>query len=145
MDEPERHFVPRNDVEARLLAVHEGRMRPEDFLAEIRREQLFLPVQDDSGGIQGFQKSDRARPLVVEAEGGVGVLILFTSPERAKAFTSHFPGFDKGGILVELDWILERMEKGMGISINPDWEIGYDIEPAEVERLKASLGTSGAE
>ncbi|RMG27371.1 MAG: SseB family protein [Gammaproteobacteria bacterium] len=133
-------FVPKNPVEARLLALHEGRLTPEDFIAEIRREQLFLPVLDDSAGITGFQKSDRAQPLVVEAEGGVRVLILFTSPERAKAFTAHFPGFDKGGILVDLDWILARMEPGIGISINPDWEIGYDLEPFQVEQLKASTG-----
>ncbi len=137
MSELQQEFVPKNEVEARLLAVHEGRMTPEDFLAEIRREQLFLPVLDDSAGIQGFQKSDKAQPLVVEAEGGVKVLILFTSPERAKAFTAHFPGFEKGGILVDLDWILERVEPGIGISINPDWEIGYDLEPMMVERLKA--------
>jgi len=143
MSELQQEFEPRNEVEARLLAVHEGRLSPEDFLAEIRREQLFLPVLDDSAGIQGFQKSDRAQPLVVEAEGGVKVLILFTSPERAKAFTAHFPGFEKGGILVELDWILERMEPGVGISINPDWEIGYDLEPFQVEQLKRRAGMPG--
>ena len=95
-----------------------------------------MPIQDDS--ILGIQRSTSAKPLVVEDENGIPVMLLFTSPERAKPVVQEFPGFG-GGLLTEFKWILEKTEAGMGISLNPGWEIGYDIEPETLERLQAGV------
>jgi hypothetical protein len=62
------------------------------------------------------------------------VLLLFTSPERAKPVVGEFEGFG-GGLLTEFRWVLEKLESGTGISLNPGWELGYDIEPDSVGRL----------
>lgn len=82
-----------------------------------------MPVEDGItiGGIQG---STHAKPLSIEAEDGTRVLILFTSPERAKSFVSGVPGFG-AGILAEFTWILEKMGDAYGIAINPDSELIY--------------------
>lgn len=130
-------FAPRNDLERQLQAAQTGEMSPEDFMQELLAAQLFMPVLDDSGGIQGFQKTDQAQPLVVQGEDDVPVLILFTSPERAKGFVEEFPGYEKGGILVDVTWILERVGGGMGMIINPGWEVGIDMPAEMVEHLKA--------
>jgi SseB protein N-terminal domain len=95
-----------------------------------------MPVKD-SIGIAGFTSSDKAMPLTVRAEDNTEVLILFTSPERAKAFVEDYPGYD-GGLLAEFNWILERTGSGIGISINPDWPVGIDLEPEMVQQLRSN-------
>ncbi len=127
-------FQPHNDLEERLVSAQEGRLDPNAFMEHLLESQLFLPVQDDSSGIQGFQKSSRAQPLTLETEDGLKVLVLFTSPERAKPFLVDFPAY-QGGLLAELGWVLERVGSGVGIAINPGWEFGMDLDPDTVEQL----------
>ncbi len=48
-----------------------------------------------------------------------------------------YPGYD-GGLLTEFNWILERTGSGIGISINPDWPVGIDLEPEMVQQLRSN-------
>lgn len=135
-------FEAKNNLERQLEALHDGNLSEEDFLRHLIVTEIFMPIQDDS--INGIQRSTSAKPLVVEDESGIPVMLLFTSPDRAKPVVQEFPGFG-GGLLTEFKWILEKMESGVGISLNPGWEIGYDIEPGTVKRLQADIqGESAA-
>jgi len=127
-------FEPRNDVEHRLLAAQEGSIPGDEFMRELLGAQLFMPVQDEAHGIKGFSKNDKAVPLTLESEDGVQVLILFTSPERAKPFLKDFPGYE-GGLLAEFKWILERVGKGYGVALNPGWSVGIDMDPEMLDQL----------
>lgn len=129
-------FDARNELEEKLLAAQEGQLSDTDFMHYLMDTQVFMPVRDQIG-IGGFTASDRAVPLTLRSEEGVEVLILFTSPERAKHFVSEFPGYE-GGLLAEFSWILERTGSGVGISINPDWPVGFDLEPEMVQQLKSN-------
>jgi hypothetical protein len=129
-------FEVRNELEQQLLAAQEGKISSEDFMHYLMETQVFMPVKD-SIGIAGFTSSDKAVPLTVRAEDNTEVLILFTSPERAKAFVEDYPGYD-GGLLAEFNWILERTGSGIGISINPDWPVGIDLEPEMVQQLRSN-------
>lgn len=132
-------FDPRNELERKLMATHEGRMAQDAFIKELMDEQIFMPVLEETSGIQGLQKSTRAKPLTVAEEGGTNVLILFTSPERAKPFVQHFPGYETGGLLTEFSWVLERLDGEVGIAINPGWDVGIDFDPDMVMALAGSL------
>lgn len=135
MSEQEQSFVPHNDVETQLLAAQEGRIAGDEFMRGLLTAQLFMPVQDDSSGIKGFQRqTEQAVPLTLQSEEGVPVLILFTSPERAKPFLEDFPEF-KGGLLAEFTWILERVGSGFGVAINPGWPVGIDMDPEMVDQM----------
>jgi hypothetical protein len=129
-------FEARNELEQKLLAAQEGRLTSEDFMHYLMETQVFMPVKD-SVGIAGFTSSDKAVPLTIRAEDNTEVLILFTSPERAKAFVAAYPGYD-GGLLAEFSWILERTGSGIGISINPDWPVGIDLEPEMIQQLRSN-------
>lgn len=129
-------FEAKNELERQLEALHAGNLSETDFLRYLSVTEIFMPIQDNS--TLGIQRSTSAQPLVVEDESGIPVMLLFTSPERAKPVVQEFPGFG-GGLLTEFKWILEKMETGMGISLNPGWEIGYDIEPETVKRLQAGV------
>ena len=74
-------------------------------------------------------------PLTLKTEDGFEILILFTSPERAKVFLQDYPGYE-GGLLAGFRWVLERTGTGVGVSINPDWPVGIDMEPEMVQQLK---------
>ena len=82
-------FIPHNDLEEQLVAVHKGILDAETFVTELLDQQLFMPVRDEKDAIQGFQRSTQAEPLVIEDEEGERVLVLFTSPERAKPIVEH--------------------------------------------------------
>lgn len=133
----ETTFEARTELERKLEALHDGQLSEADFLSQLINAEIFMPIQDDCTP-EGIQRSTRAKPLVVEDESGIPVMLLFTSPERAKPVVREFPGFG-GGLLTEFKWVLEKMDEGVGISLNPVLEIGYDIEPATVKKLQASL------
>jgi len=118
---------PRNELEKQLLAAQEDRISSDDLLKILMDSQVFMPVQDE-----------KAQPLVLVAEDETPVLVLFSSPERAKPFIKDFPGFE-GGILEPFTWVLENMGSGYGIALNPGSELGVDMEPETVADLAGSL------
>lgn len=127
-------FDARNELEQKLLAAQEGQLASEALMDYMMDTQIFMPVKD-SIGIEGFTSSNKAVPLTLKTEDNIEVLILFTSPERAKDFVQDFPGYE-GGLLAEFSWVLERTGSGIGISINPNWPVGMDLEPDMVQQLK---------
>ena len=135
---PDMHdtFEARNELEENLLAAQDGQMSTDEFMKYLMDTQVFMPVKD-SIGIEGFTSSDKAVPLTLKTEDEIDVLVLFTSPDRSKEFVQDFPGYD-GGLLAEFKWVLERTGSGIGISINPNWPVGMDLEPAMIEQLKSN-------
>lgn len=130
--------MERNPLEALLLEFHAGKLGPEDFARRLLGEQAFLPVRDDKRDIGGLQSSTLADPLVVSVAEGERVLVLFSDPARARDFLAHFPGYG-GGVLVEFAWVLRRMGAGLSISINPDQEPGFDLDPEMIAMLAGLL------
>jgi hypothetical protein len=120
-------FEPKNELEHKLLAAWEGSMSGDEFMRELLVSEVFMPIEDDEV-IQGLQRSTSAKPLVIQTEEGESVLVVFTSPDRAKPFLQDFPNY-KGGLLTEFKWILEKMGIGYGVALNPGCEVGFDMEP----------------
>ncbi len=127
-------FDARNELEEKLMSAQEGQLSSESLMEYLMDTQVFMPVKD-SIGIEGFTSSSKAIPLTLKTEDDIEVLILFTSPDRAKVFVQDYPGYE-GGLLAEFSWVLERTGSGVGISINPDWPVGMDMEPEMVQQLK---------
>ncbi|MBI4988494.1 MAG: SseB family protein [Rhodocyclales bacterium] len=128
----------RNELEALLLEFHAGKMAPEEFARRLLDAQVFIPIKDDRHGIAGFQASTQAEPLLVEDDTGSSILVLFSSPDRARDFLAAFPGYG-GGMLAEFSWILRRMGSGISIAINPDQTPGFDLDPEMVAMVAALL------
>jgi len=127
----------KNELEKQLHAAQLGEASSDVFMQQLLASQVFMPVMDEPT-IGGIQRSTRAQPLVVQDDSGASALILFTSPERAKPFLeAHYPEF-KGGLLTEFTWVLEKMDAGFGIMINPGDDLGMDIEPELVQQLVQS-------
>ncbi len=131
-------FSPHNDMEQQLVEVHAGTMEVEDFVARLMNEQVFMPVRDEKHAIAGFQRSTRAEPLILEDEDGTRVVVVFTSPERAKPFLESYPDY-KGGLLTEFSWLLKKIGGGFPIALNPGWEMGLDFDAEMVASLIAGM------
>jgi hypothetical protein len=131
----------RNELEAKILEAQEGRITSDDLLKTLMGSQVFMPVQDEKAPVLNVQRSTRAQPLVLSAEEGTPILVLFSSPERAKPFLVDYPGFT-GGILESFKWVLQNMGSGYGIMLNPESEVGFDMEPETVQDLIQQLADS---
>src|ERR1700690_4588926 len=131
-------FSPHNDLEQQLVEVHAGTLEVEDFVARLMNEQVFMPVKDRKHPIAGFQPPTQAEPLILEDEDGTKVVVVFTSPERAKPFLESYPNY-KGGLLTEFSWLLKKIGGGFPIALNPGWEIGLDFDAEMVASLIASI------
>jgi hypothetical protein len=137
-------FEAKNELEHKLLAAMSGELASEDFMRELMTQQVFIPVRDEpDSGIKGFQRTTRATPLVIEDDEGMKILVLFTSPERARGFLAEVPGYS-GGLLAEFSWIVERMDAGFAISVNPGLDAGMDIEPQIVAQMLELLAAASA-
>ncbi len=126
-------FEPQNELEQKLLAAQAGEIPGDTFMTELLQAQVFMPILEKHG-IEGLQTSKDATPLTLTTEDDTQILILFTSPERAREFVRDYPGYE-GGLLAEFKWVLEKVGTGLGISINPNWPVGLDMEPEMVEQL----------
>jgi hypothetical protein len=134
----------KNELERKLLAAMNGEISAEDFMRELLGEQVFIPIKDDKdSGIIGFQHTTKATPLVIQDEDGLNILVLFTTPERAKEFLAGTPGYS-GGLLADFAWIVERMEPGFAIVVNPGDEFGMDIAPENVTEMLKMLAARAA-
>lgn len=129
----EQTFIPQNDLERQLLAAQDGSLGEEEFMHALLNAQVFMPIHDRHG-IGGLQTSKSAVPLTLDSGAGFEVIVLFTSPERAKGFVQDYPGYE-GGLLAEFTWVLEKMGSGLGLTLNPGWEAGLDMEPDMVQQL----------
>lgn len=132
-------FQPQNDLERQLIASQENRIPPESFLQTLLGAEVFMPVYEKHQ-IGGFTADTKARPLKIRAEDGAEVLVLFTSPDRAKTFVKYYPGYS-GGLVVEFTWILEKLGIGYGITLNPGLEFGIDFEVQDLARI-AGMGNN---
>jgi len=117
-----------------------GELSSEDFMRELMIEQIFIPIKDDrDSGIKGLQLTTKATPLVIDDdETKTRILVIFTSPERARDFLAEVPGYS-GGLLEKFSWIVERMAPGFAISVNPGLEAGMDIEPETITEMLEML------
>jgi len=126
-------FAPQNELERQLIAAQEGQIPPEGFIETLIGSEIFMPVYEKHQ-IGGLQSSDKAQPLKLKTDDGDEVLVLFTSPERAKAFVKDFPGYG-GGLVADFTWILEKLGIGYGISLNPGLGVGIDFQAEDVAQI----------
>ncbi len=126
-------FTAENELEKKIIQAQNGEIGGEEFLKEMLDMQVFMPVLDKHA-IGGFQESKQATPLSVKDDEGVEMVIIFTSPERAKEFVKDYPGYE-GGLLEDFSWVIEKIGGGYGVILNPGFEVGLELEADTLEQL----------
>jgi hypothetical protein len=126
-------FKAENELEKKLIEAQNGAIDGETFLKEMLDMQVFMPIMDKHS-IAGFQESKQAMPLSFKDEEGVEMVVLFTSPERAKEFVKDYPGYE-GGLLEDFKWIIEKIGGGYGVILNPGFDVGLELEADMLENM----------
>ena len=131
------NFIPTNDIEKALLDVQAGDIDIDHFMHELLDSKLFLPIEDKYQ-IAGLQSSSKAKFLSLEDETGAPTLIALSAPERAKDFLEDYPNY-KGGLLVDIPWLIEKLGIGFGVSLNPGLSVGFDLEANMLEMIASQM------
>jgi hypothetical protein len=126
-------FIAENELEKKLIQAQNGEIEGEAFLKDMLEMQVFMPILDKQN-IGGFQQSKQATPLSYKNEDGSEMVILFTSPERAKEYVKNHPGYD-GGLFENFKWVIEKIGGGYGVILNPELEVGLELEANMLEAL----------
>ena len=116
-----------------MIQAQNGEIEGEEFLKDMLDLQVFMPVLEKHS-IAGFQESKQATPLSFKDDDGTEMVVLFTSPERAKEFVKDYPGYD-GGVLEDFRWVIEKIGGGYGVILNPGFEMGLELEANMLEAL----------
>ena len=127
-------FVAENELEKKLIQAQNGEIEREEFLKEMLEMQVFMPILEKHS-IAGFHESKQATPLSFKGDDGAEMVILFTSPDRAKEFVKDHPGYD-GGLLEDFKWVIEKIGGGYGVIINPGFDVGLELEAQMLELMK---------
>lgn len=122
-----------NELEKSIVSAQQGIISAEQFLRELLDREVFMPIYEKQQ-IGGFQSSQTAVPLTIEDDEGQTLVVLFTSPERAKNFTCQYPGYE-GGLLTEFKWVMGKIGGGMGVIINPDLDIGLELAADMLDQM----------
>lgn len=125
-------FLPCNELEEQLLAAQNGDISGEAFMEVLASSEVFLPIKDAPQG----EEIDRAEaiPMSLETEHGTECVVVFTSPERARDFVAKVEDFS-GGVLLPFQQVLVQLLEGNGLSLNPECEAGFDLEPDTLKSL----------
>jgi hypothetical protein len=134
-------FTPQNELERQLIAAQEGQIPPEAFIETLVGSEVFMPIYEKHQ-IGGLQTQQAAQPLKIRGEDGGEVLVLFTSPDRAKSFVSNYPGYG-GGLVADFTWILEKLGIGYGVTLNPGLEVGIDFEAQDLAQIAERAAGAG--
>lgn len=129
-------FLPLNDLEHVFRSVRAGEAPVAAFMDALLRAKVFVLLDQDPGPEGNWHES--ASPLVLNNHQGAPVLAIFTAPERAIAMASQFPAFAYG-LLIDFAWLLQRINAGAGLVVNPGTLIGMEMPPAAVQRLQQEL------
>jgi hypothetical protein len=131
--ETEVPFTPVNDLEARLLQTQEGALSPSDFLDSLLNEKIFVLLDKEIP--EGGEWDDTITPLVLTNDANEPMFAVFSAPERAVAWSEQVPAFENA-LHLDFRWLLGGIADGVGIVLNPGFDVGMEMIPDAVTQLK---------
>lgn len=131
--EDETQFEPLNDLELRLLKAQDGTLSAPDFLDSLLADQVFVLLDKPVGADAEWDAS--INPLVLTSESDEPMFAIFSAVERAEQWTDQLPQFENA-LQVDMRWLLTAMSDGVGIVLNPGFDLGMEMIPDAVVQLK---------
>jgi len=136
MSETAEGFVPENELESILLqAAQESKLTQPLKRALISATLYALgrvrDAAETESGMQGRTKVD----LYGASTGGIRMIPVFTSERRI----SEFIRTDQPYIALPGRDLLEMVEPGIGVVVNPSSACGLEVHPEELRALLESM------
>lgn len=122
-----------NALELRLVQAQQGETEVPAFLDSLLHEQVFVLIDRPIG--EGGQWDEQTTPLVLTSEAGEPMFAVFSAPERAAPWAERVADFEHA-LQVDFAWLLGGIPEQVGIVFNPGFDIGMEMSPDAVTRLK---------
>jgi hypothetical protein len=122
-------LVPEGEMELAIANTQRGIQSIHDVIELFLRSKVFVP-----SGTSISEIGEGLTPLQFDREHET-MVAAFCSPERALKFGDLAPY----GVLMYGRDLVKWMEDGLGIVVNPGWEIGFEIPVAGVRKLREYL------
>jgi hypothetical protein len=124
---------PNNSLERHLLAVQSGeRKLPEFFEKLVDSEVVVLSKRDV---LDQKTPEDISALVIPGSNNEQRMLAVFTSPELAHRVAKTYPEY-RFGITTEFIWLLAHTAPGLGIAINPGWNLGMVLPSYGVLQMR---------
>ncbi|GAB3063532.1 SseB family protein [Stenotrophomonas tumulicola] len=131
--EAEAPFEPLNDLEVRLVQAQDGTLQAPEFLDSLLSDQVFVLLDKPVGPDADWDES--INPLVLTSEADEPMFAVFSAIERAGMWSDQLPQFENA-LQVEVRWLLGAISDGVGLVLNPGFDIGMEMIPDAVVQLK---------
>jgi len=129
---------PRTELERTLAAAQEGELSSTDFLETLAEAEVHMSINQS---IAEEDTPDDVEPLVLQGPEDVPMLAIFTGADRASIMTGRFPDFGFT-VSVPFTWVVSNVGEGMGVVLNPGWDIGATLAPEAIAHLRGATGES---
>lgn len=126
-------FEPLNALELRLVQAQDGTLDAAAFLDGFLADQVFVLLDKPVGA--DAEWDDTITPLVLTSEAHEPMFAVFSAVERASPWRAQLPRFENA-LQVDVRWLLGAMADGVGIVLNPGFDIGMEMIPDAVVQLK---------
>ncbi|KRG44863.1 hypothetical protein ARC78_03375 [Stenotrophomonas pictorum JCM 9942] len=126
-------FTPLNDLEVRLLRTQEAVVSPADFLDSLLNEKVFVLLDKEIP--EGGDWDETINPLVLTNDANEPMFAVFSAPERAVVWSEQVPAFENA-LHLDFRWLLGGIADGVGIVLNPGFDVGMEMVPDAVAQLK---------
>ncbi len=134
-------FTPLNPLEAALQKAQAGEVQPSDLFGVLHDAQVLVLVDRELG--PGGAWTEDTSMLVLNSPSGTPVVAVFSAPERAKDWPERAPAF-RWGLQVEFRWLLQGISPQVGIVVNPDCEVGVEMNTEILGKLRQAIAAGPA-
>jgi len=133
LPENAEHAEPNNSLEKHLMAVQQGERKVASFFDHLVDSEVIVLSKRD---VLEQHTPEDITALVLPAENGKPrMLAVFTSPELAVRVAKTYPEY-RYGITTDFAWLLAHTSPGLGLAINPGWNLGLSIPSYGVLQMR---------
>jgi hypothetical protein len=129
-----RALQPQNLLETILRDVCAGTERMELFVRTLLASKLFVPSLMDP---ETLAEGTAFKPVIVATPDGP-MLVAYTAPTRAPH--EGAAGSAESAIYVDAPWLLRTIPPGIGMVINPGWDVAISMPAAGLAEFKKDYG-----
>ncbi len=124
-------FSAESELELALIDMISNTTSHEDFFDKLITSKVFIPSNSEP-------VPSAFEPLIFDHPRLGPVVAIFTHAKRFSPVSKLFPNV-LSGILMEFPWILMHMPAGLGLIINPGWEISVEVTGEDIMDWKSGF------
>jgi SseB protein N-terminal domain len=120
------------NLRSRLLALRQGLVSKESFLADVSATAVTFLVDEHTAG---SKPGHRSRLMTLECKYGTPLVAVFSSADRAYAWARLADGRPVSTVLSSM---LDELPAGYGLAVNPFDEGGFELDASDLQALHGS-------